>query len=580
MQKNIFKNLRVIIFFIALCSPSIVFAETINSFHSDINVSTDNILSIQETIHYDFGYEYRHGIFRDIPETFNHNTKILSVTDEKGISYLYNTSHTYNQTSVKIGDPDSTITGENTYVITYEVEQEISFFETHDELYWNVNGTEWAIPSGVVSATVTFPTEIDPSELDATCYAGWFGATTQNCTYEYSTENNQTIFTFKSNEDLYAYENLTIVAQVPKNIIQEPLPPTFKEKIMDEWWLILLALFLTYKTIEIWKTHGDDPRKRIPVVAQYAPPENLSAAEMDMLLTERLSAKSLTATIFELGTMGMLKIQSNDKKHNKRNLIFIDEGTKKQKKLTEFQNYIYEKIFSTNKPTRKLSDLKYRFSNFKYANESKIKEKLKSKKYYHSKPFNKYFYLLLIGGMLQLAAGFVLFLFSVDAIYTRLFFIDWAHFFLFFGGITTFILAFFMTKKTQAGVDITQQIKGFKLYLKVAEKDRIKFHNPPAKTIELFEKLLPYAVVLGVEKKWTNSFKHLIEEMMIDDIYARNYLYLHTNNIQKFSSALKTMSKHINAQTTMSRSSGHSSSGGGGGGFSGGGGGGGGGGSW
>ena len=43
----------------------------------------------------------------------------------------------------------------------------------------------------------------------------------------------------------------------------------------------------------------------------------------------------------------------------------------------------------------------------------------------------------------------------------------------------------------------------------MAEKERIKFHNAPEKTPQLFEKHLPYAMVLGVEKKWAKQFENI-----------------------------------------------------------------------
>lgn len=56
-------------------------------------------------------------------------------------------------------------------------------------------------------------------------------------------------------------------------------------------------------------------------------------------------------------------------------------------------------------------------------------------------------------------------------------------------------------------------VLGLKEYLSVAEKDRIKFHNAPEKNPQHFEKLLPYAMVLGVEKKWAGQFQ---------DMYTKN----------------------------------------------------------
>ena len=71
------------------------------------------------------------------------------------------------------------------------------------------------------------------------------------------------------------------------------------------------------------------------------------------------------------------------------------------------------------------------------------------------------------------------------------------------------IFGVFMPKKTKKGVLIKEKIYGLKMYMNVAEKDRIKFHNAPTKNPELFEKLLPYAMVMKVEKEWAEQFKDL-----------------------------------------------------------------------
>jgi uncharacterized membrane protein len=59
---------------------------------------------------------------------------------------------------------------------------------------------------------------------------------------------------------------------------------------------------------------------------------------------------------------------------------------------------------------------------------------------------------------------------------------------------------------TVAGRKIMDQIEGFRMYLGVAEEDRLEALNPPDKTPELFERFLPYAVALDVENTWAKRF--------------------------------------------------------------------------
>ncbi|MCC6308260.1 MAG: hypothetical protein IT248_07205 [Chitinophagaceae bacterium] len=97
-------------------------------------------------------------------------------------------------------------------------------------------------------------------------------------------------------------------------------------------------------------------------------------------------------------------------------------------------------------------------------------------------------------------------------------------------------------------------------------------------TPEIFEKFLPYAMVLGVEKIWGEKFSNRMKESAIDSsTQYHSFWYSGTNlSPSAFSGALgSSFSQSIAAASTAPSSSGSS-----GGGSSGGGGGGGGGGGW
>ena len=122
----------------------------------------------------------------------------------------------------------------------------------------------------------------------------------------------------------------------------------------------------------------------------------------------------------------------------------------------------------------------------------------------------------------------------------------------------------------------------------MAEADRLKFlqsvkgaDTTATGVVNLYEKLLPYAAVFGLEESWLNEMKQYCE---LKQVTEPDYL-LTGIAISDFSHTLHNTSDYINSATSYSSSSisgggGFSSgfSGGGGGGFSGGGGGGGGGG--
>jgi len=125
------------------------------------------------------------------------------------------------------------------------------------------------------------------------------------------------------------------------------------------------------------------------------------------------------------------------------------------------------------------------------------------------------------------------------------------------------------------------QIEGFRLYLSIAEEDRLNTLNPPEKTPELFERYLPYALALGVDQAWSERFSAVLSRAAAEENGYRPRWYSGNRfgnfSSRGFSSSLgSSLSKAVSSSSVAPGSS----SGSGGGGFSGGGGGGGGGGGW
>lgn len=139
------------------------------------------------------------------------------------------------------------------------------------------------------------------------------------------------------------------------------------------------------------------------------------------------------------------------------------------------------------------------------------------------------------------------------------------------------ILGAYLTKSyTPEGCVIKNKILGFKLFLSATEKDRMEMiGTPPTKTPELYEKYLPYAIALGVERQWTQQFASVFAQLEKQGVHYQPVWY-HGGSFDTFNPT--TFSSQIsNSLQSASQSSG---SGGSGGGSSGGGRGGGGGGSW
>src|ERR1700739_1647785 len=159
-------NTLVFSFLIFLVSFPI-HAEEIRNFYSEIFISKDGSVNVQEDIEYDFEGELRHGIFREIPykyqigiKNYNLRMDVEGVTDFDEIPYKYKVSRGGGRITVKIGEPDKEVSGVHEYRIQYIVDGAIVFFKDHDELYWNVTGNEWRIPIKKASAKIYFDGEI------------------------------------------------------------------------------------------------------------------------------------------------------------------------------------------------------------------------------------------------------------------------------------------------------------------------------------------------------------------------------------------------------------------------------------
>ena len=135
---------------------------------------------------------------------------------------------------------------------------------------------------------------------------------------------------------------------------------------------------------------------------------------------------------------------------------------------------------------------------------------------------------------------------------------------------------------TLRGRRVMDEIEGFKLYLSVAEQDRLEALDPPELTSAIFEKYLPYAMALDVETAWSAKFEAALEaagQRQEDGGYSPAWYSgtaWHSHGMSGFAGSLGgafagAIASSSTAPGCSSGSSGGGSSGGGGGGGGGGG---------
>ncbi len=571
----------MLVFLMALVFPGVARADvddfTINNFTADYYLSKEDpqgSMRVVEKIDL-FYNDFNHGILRAIPKKYKDNSlklHINQISSPSGAPAKYTTYDDSGNTVLKIGDPDKTVTGQHSYTIDYTIHNVVTFYGNNDELYWDINGDEWKQPIEQVTARFHLPNGLTVGGQK--CFAGGYGSNVENC--KITTEGNKVIA--RTSRKLQPYETLTAVIALPKGYFAAP---TFAD-----WWLDnfgkVLAVALPPLAIGLWAfrrwhRHGKDLKGRGVIIPEYESPDKLTPAEVGILLNYKLDPRDISATIIDLAVRKYIRIiETNQKKLLKDKKTYEFEIIKFD--WTELKPH-EEKILSgimAGEPAGKtvrvsLETLKGSFYKVIQNLQSSLPKDMTKAGYFPTNPRHA-------GSGMYIAAGVSLFLAFLVT--------NWLSVGLVIAAVLVALLALLMPRRSAQGVGAYDAVKGLKLYMEMAEADRIKMmqspNSPyaeksggPAQTVELFEKLLPFAIVLGVENEWAKQFEDIYRTP--PDWYNGNWT---TFNALYFTSSLNNSVSAMGSSFNPPSSSSGSGFSSGGGGFSGGGGGGGGGGGW
>jgi len=575
-------NLNLILILILFASP--VFAQyfTIDKFHSDITVNEDSSFMVKETIDVTF-QRPRHGIYREIPfryrdelgKTFITPTTVFSVTNGSGKSWKYQVKRTGSLIHIRVGDAKKYVNGRQTYVMTYQVENAILFFDDHDELYWNVTGNYWKAPIREASADVTLEVKNKSKNAWTACYTGVLGSTKSECRYE-TYENGSKFYT---NRNLGTGEGLTIAFGWDKGLVS---PPSSWKKFLwaihlKENWVFLFPIFSLIYMIGLWYRKGRDPKVRESVMVMYEPPKfdnkPLIPAEVGALIDEKLDPRDITSTIVGLAVKGYIQIEETKKEGWIKDSTdyYLKKVKEADTSLSPFEIELMKSLFPGYLTGTLVSSMKNRF----YTNLDILKEvlygELIRKKYFLRDPEKVKKFYRVLGILIMVFGGLILLYLNPDAISKSIIACILT-------GIPVLSFAKFMPAKTRKGALAYMDILGFQEFMNRAEKDKLERMGDK----DLFSRYLPYAIALDVVDHWAKAFEGIYQEspqwFVSPGGFETFSPYSFTHSISSVTSDLS--SAMFSSPRGSGIGGGDGGGGGGGGGFSGGGGGGGGGGSW
>ena len=519
-----------------------------------------------------------HGLYRTIPveyvdpQGFDYSLFVTleGATDAAGQPLKVESSRQRGYLRWQIYVPDAVDT-DRTIHLRYRVRNALRFFEDHDELYWNVTGSEWDVPLSDASAQIFLPSGV--MGLRATAFTGSFGSRGQNA--EVATSGSSVDVSML--RPLGFHEGLTVVVGWDKGLVTAPGKGDLVVQFLESNWPISLVLPVFLFMFWLWSTNGRDPRVG-PIAVQYAPPDGITPAEAGTLVDESAAMRDITATIVDLAVRGFIVIEEQEKSKmmemisGKDYVFHLQKGPTEWLGLKAHEIAMLAGIFGHNggSPDVSLSSLHNEF----YKNLPRIKEGifdgLMSRGYFLHRP--DYVRSGYIGGAVVTAV--LLFYLGTTAAQklgmTPLPFFVAA----ILCGVTIAGFGWFMPARTQAGAKALAGVLGFEDFLVHVEADHMERIS---QTPETFEKYLPFAMALGVEKKWASAFK---------DIYSQPPSWYQGSGYYSgggfypimFINSLDGMTAHASSvMASAPRSSGGSGFGGGGssgGGFGGGGGGG------
>ncbi len=547
--------------------------ERILDYGSELVVRADGTLEVTETIRVRAeGVQIRRGLFRDFPTRYRDRVgnrvrvgfELLGV-ERNGRPEPYFTEQLPDGVRINTGDDAFLpVPAEHAFTIRYRTTRQLGFFPDHDELYFNTTGLGWAFPIDHAWARVELPADLARSDWRLDGYTGPAGAKGRD--WRATVEGPRTV-RFETTRPLAVGEGLTIAVGFPKGLVTAPTQSDrarwfFRDNAGVLVGVVALCALLAYYG---WRWHhvGRDPPAG-PVFPRYEPPAALSPGEVRMLRRMGYDTRAFAADVVAMAVHGVLDIHEDGGEWR------LTRRRGEAGALSPGQAAIATRLFAGGDEVVLENTNASVVGGARSAQQAALAKRLVPALYVtngasllagvaFSAVAGVGAFAVSGGHGLPLLVGLGLLAVLAHALFTQL-----------------------LKAPTPEGRRRLDEIAGFRMYLSVAERDEIRAMalpgaaDAPPLDAARYEALLPYAMALDVESKWTDKFTAAVG---VEEAQRTMPRWYHggtgTMGLASLGSSLgSSLTQTIASASTPPGSS----SGGGGGGFSGGGGGGGGGG--
>lgn len=487
---------------------------TFSSFDGDYTLSrgADGVadLTAVETFVAEFPeFDQNKGIIRAIPDVFDRaplQTQIVSVTDTDGRDVAWEADREGDFLELALGTDDY-VQGTQSYVITYTQRGVVGAYRDtrSDEFYWDAPGTGWDQPFADARMTVHVGAEIaDALTGDGACYRG-DPDDSAPCDLSQAEESVGDVFTTAS-VPLEARQTLTVAIGFEPGTFSQPARPG-EAPVFSIVPIILGALSaagiaaLVWIRARFWRNH---PGRGI-IVPQYTVPKDLT-----LLLAGDISGRtgtSMAAQIVSLAVRGKLRIIDGPGKEFL--LEYLDDSA-----TDEQERRVLAMLFPDRRAPRSMKQVDAALGKAVTAELAATKQIALDRGFRRRVASGRAW--IIVGALAVIGvAGFVFF----GVAYTIRADNGWSLAALFVTGIAVLAgiaLAIAPKPLTAVGADAYDYLLGLRMYLQLAEADRFRMlQSPdgaeridlgdPGQLVRLTERLLPFAVLWGVERDWSRE---------------------------------------------------------------------------
>ena len=602
----------------------ILHSEKIRNYEVTVQINKNGTLTVNEVIDYQFGEEFKHGIYRDIPlrsKRFGfdvHKSFIkMNWIKRDGKDEEYTKNHFYEGIRYRIGSETELVNlykTESIYELNYDIYNAVFEKDGIYQVYYNAIGQFWNVPIEQASVIIRFPNgqKIKKNEIEKLeVYTGSYGEKGGN--YDIL-ENDEEIHI--STKELEAKNGLTFMLNLKTDKISPTLVDKLKIVYLSNPAIIILPfllLFLTIYSIVTWKFFGKDPQGK-SVIPEFNLLKDISPMFAAYINGERDTVEILNAGIFTLLTKGFIVANrvNGEIKYNKESKTAYTQETElaeEERMLLDALSSEKNDIFGSekriyNKANSIIEILKDKYHKIIYKNNGSFLVP-----FYCTAPvfmififsqtnfeiFNTFiilYILITLGSFFhriwitvskKLLIGLLIIVILGVSFYQGIEIFVFTTYFV----ILFIVYAKLIGKYTNEGLRKKEYLKGMKMYIKTAEENQIRKFDNVKELIEYFNGILPFAVALGVKNEAIKLMKKTIKiyNFDINESYINSHTHIYAYSNHSFTNAFsRSYSSGKSKIMSEKFSSSKSGSGGGGffsgGGFSGGGSGGGGGGSW